>query len=55
MAPYFFIGGGVVLIILLALTMRSIVRRYRAMVDTSMDEPHEIAAYQDRWRGQRSA
>ncbi|MGB3012282.1 MAG: hypothetical protein WBB54_13110 [Mycobacterium sp.] len=55
MAPYFFIGGGVVLIILLALTMRSIVRRDKAMVDTSMDEPHEIAAYQDRWRGQRSA
>jgi hypothetical protein len=39
----------------LALTMRSIVRRDKAMVDTSMDEPHEIAAYQDRWRGQRSA
>jgi len=55
MAPFFIIGGGVVMIILLALTMRSIVRRDRAMVNTSMDEPHEVAAYQDRWRGQRPA
>jgi hypothetical protein len=55
MASYFIVGGGVVMIILLALTMRSIIRRDTAMVNTSMDEPHEVAAYQDRWRGQRPA
>jgi hypothetical protein len=51
----FLIGGGVVMLVLTVLTMRSIIRRDRAMVNTSMDEPHEVAAYHDRWKGQKPA
>ena len=51
----FLIGGGVVMIVLIALTMRSIIRRDRAMVNKHMDEPHEVAAYHDRWKGQKPA
>jgi len=49
-APLFIIFAGTILIALIALTMRAVVRRERAMIDTSMDEPHEIEAYQKRWR-----
>ena len=35
----FLIGGAVVMIVLIALTMRSIIRRDRAMVNKHMDEP----------------
>jgi hypothetical protein len=48
--PLFIISAGTVLILLIALTMRSIIRREKAMINAAMDEPHEIAAYEQRWR-----
>lgn len=49
-APLFIIFAGTVLIALIALTMRSVVRREKAMIKSAMDEPHEVAAYERRWR-----
>lgn len=48
--PLFIIFTGTVFIVLIALTMRSIIRREKAMINSAMDEPHEIAAYEQRWR-----
>lgn len=48
--PVFIIAAGTLFIVLLALTMRAIIRREKAMINTSMDEPHEVAAYHQRWR-----
>lgn len=48
--PLFIIFSGAVFIVLMALTMRSIIRREKAMINAAMDEPHEIAAYEQRWR-----
>jgi len=50
LAPLFIIFAGTVLIALIALTMRSVVRREKAMIRSKMDEPHEVAAYEERWR-----
>ena len=49
-APLFIIFAGTVLIALIALTMRAVVRRDKAMIRASMDEAHEVAAYEHRWR-----
>jgi hypothetical protein len=46
----YIIIAAVALIVLIWLTMRSIIRRERAMIRENMDEPHEIAAYEERWR-----
>lgn len=48
--PLFIIAAGTIFIMLMALTMRAIIRREKAMINTHMDEPHEVAAYQQRWR-----
>ncbi|MBU3750024.1 MAG: hypothetical protein FGM52_06165 [Mycobacterium sp.] len=48
--PMFIIFTGTVFIVLIALTMRAIIRREKAMINAAMDEPHEIAAYEQRWR-----
>ena len=48
--PMFIIFTGTVFIVLIALTMRAVIRRERAMINAAMDEPHEIAAYEQRWR-----
>jgi len=48
--PLFIIFAGTVLIALIALTMRSVVRREKAMIHSQMDDPHEVAAYEERWR-----
>lgn len=48
--PLFMIFSATVMIVLIALTLRSIIRRERAMINTAMDEPREIAAYLERWR-----
>ena len=48
--PLFIIFAGTVLIALIALTMRAVVRRDKAMIRASMDEAHEVAAYEHRWR-----
>ena len=49
-APLFIIFAGAILIALIALTMRAVVRREKAMINSSMDEPHEVAAYERTWR-----
>lgn len=50
MTPLFIIFAGTVLIALIALTMRSVIRREKAMIKASKDEAHEIEAYEQRWR-----
>ena len=49
--PLFILAAGTLFIVLMALTMRSIIRREKAILNAAMDEPHEIAAYNQRWRG----
>ena len=49
--PLFIIFSGMVLITLIALTMRAIVRREKAMINARLDDPIQIAAYEQRWRG----
>jgi hypothetical protein len=48
--PIFIILAGIAVIALLALTMRSIIRRDKAMIRDNMSEEHRIANYKDRWR-----
>ncbi len=48
--PLFIIFAGTVMIMLIALTMRAVIRREKAMIKSAMDEPHEVAAYTARWR-----
>lgn len=48
--PLFILFVGTVTIILIALTMRAVIRREKAMIRSSMDEPSEVAAYMARWR-----
>jgi hypothetical protein len=48
--PLFIIFAGTVIIALISLTMRAVIRREKAMMNAAMDEPHEVAAYQARWR-----
>jgi hypothetical protein len=48
--PLFIIFAGTVMIMLIALTMRAVIRREKAMINSAMDEPHEIEAYLSRWR-----
>lgn len=48
--PLFIIFAAIVMILLITLTLRSVIRREKAMINASMDEPHEIEAYQKRWR-----
>jgi len=48
--PILIILVATIIIGLIWLTMRSIIRRDRAMINEDMDEPHEIEAYKQRWR-----
>lgn len=48
--PLFIIFAASVMITLIALTMRAVIRREKAMINAAMDEPHEVAAYISRWR-----
>ena len=48
--PLLIIFAGIVVISLIALTMRAVIRREKAMIRERIDEPHEIAAYEERWR-----
>ena len=50
LTPILIILAAVIIIGLIWLTMRSIIRRDRAMIREDMDEPHEIDAYKQRWR-----
>ena len=48
--PVLIILAASVIIGLIWLTMRSIIRLDRAMINEDMDEPHEVEAYKNRWR-----
>lgn len=48
--PLFLLGAGIVCLVLIGLTLRSIVRRDKAMINVSMDKPQDIAAYNEHWR-----
>lgn len=48
--PLFIIFASTVMIALIGLTMRAVIRREKAMINASMDEPSEVAAYAARWR-----
>ena len=48
--PLLIILTGTVFIALIALTMRSVVRREKAMINAALVDPHEVAAYERRWR-----
>ncbi len=48
--PLFILAAGTLFIILMALTMRAIIRREKAMIKLAKDEPREVAAYNQRWR-----
>jgi len=50
LTPILIILAAILIIGLIWLTMRSIIRRDRAMIREDMDEPHEIEAYKERWR-----
>jgi len=51
----YIIIAAIAMIALIWLTMRSIIRRDRAMINEDMDEPHEIEAYKERWRNKPGA
>lgn len=51
----YIILAAIVFIALIWLTMRSVIRREKAMIREKTDDPNNIAAYENRWRGQRGA
>lgn len=54
-APLFMIVPAVIMVLLLALTMRSVVMRERAMVRQNRQDPDAQAAYERRWRDRSAA
>ena len=51
----YIILAAIVFITLIWLTMRSVIRREKAMIREKTDDPNNIEAYENRWRGQRGA
>jgi hypothetical protein len=51
----YIILAAIVFVALAGLTMRSVIRRERAMIREKTDDPNNVAAYESRWRGQRGA
>ena len=50
LTPLFIVFAGTVLVALIALTMRAVIRRDKAMIKSSPDEARDVAAYEQRWR-----
>lgn len=48
--PFFIIAAGVVMIVLLTLTLRSIVLREKAMIRRNREDAAVRASYETRWR-----
>lgn len=48
--PLFIIFAGTVMIALIALTMRAVIRREKAMINAEKNSPQDVAAYMSRWR-----
>ena len=53
--PVLIILMGILVIALMALTMRAVIRREKAMIRARRAAPHEIAGYESRWRQPRGA
>jgi len=53
--PVLIILMGILVIALIALIVRSVIRREKAMIRVRRDTPHEIASYESRWRNARGA
>jgi len=51
----YIILAAIAFIALAGLTMRSVIRCERAMIHEKTDDPDNIAAYENRWRGERGA
>jgi hypothetical protein len=51
----YIIIAAIAVIALIWLTMRSIIRRDKAMIRENTDEPHKVAAYEERWRKRKGA
>lgn len=54
-APLFMIVPAVIMVLLLALTMRSVILRERAMVRQNREDPDALRAYERRWRNHSAA
>ena len=48
--PLLIIFSSIVLIALIWAALRLTIKRDRATIQADMDEPHEIEAYENRWR-----
>jgi hypothetical protein len=48
--PLFLLCAAIVAVVLLGLTMRSIIRRDKAMINVTMDKPADIETYKQHWR-----
>ena len=48
--PLFLVVAGIVFVMLVILTMRSIIRRDKAMVSPAADPAKLAAAYENQWR-----
>lgn len=53
--PFFLIAPSIVLIVLMALTMRAVINRERAMIPERRRDQDARVAYMNRWRNQTSA
>ncbi|HPY26011.1 MAG: hypothetical protein QG655_2957 [Actinomycetota bacterium] len=49
-APLFMIVPAVIMVLLLALTMRAVIMRERAMVRRHRDNPEALQTYERQWR-----
>ena len=55
LAPLFMIVPALVMVMLLALTMRSIIMRERAVIRDRRNDPQARAAYEAQWRDRPAA
>lgn len=54
-APLFMIVPAIIMVLLLALTMRSVILRERALVRQNGEDREAQRAYERRWRSDRAA
>lgn len=54
-APLFVIVPAIIMVLLLALTMRAVIMRERAMVRQNRQDPDARAAYERQWRNHSAA
>lgn len=53
--PFFLIAPSIVLVVLMALTMRAVINRERAMIPERRRDQDARVAYVNRWRNRTSA